>query len=167
MEAAVKSVIAQPAWAHDFCYYFLAAAVVTAVYGIYVIFQMMTLPGLIKRLVPTTSVTIALVLSIGLSVVLSMMQFWICRSALAPSDTKAEKFAVKCASDADCGAVAGGSTGSGGVKVGELEFVQRLAQDGHDSTSGEGTDLRLRFGASAGWTSSSTAGTALLEPISR
>jgi hypothetical protein len=107
MEAAVKSVIAQPAWAHDFCYYFLAAAVVTAVYGIYVIFQMMTLPGLIKRLVPTTSVTIALVLSIGLSVVLSMMQFWICRSALAPSDTKAEKFAVKCASDADCGAVAG------------------------------------------------------------
>jgi hypothetical protein len=105
MESAVKSIVAQPSWAHDFCYYFLAAAVVTAVYGVYVIFQMMTLPGLIKRLVPTTSVTIALVLAIGLSVVLSMMQFWICRSALAPA--KAEKFAVKCGSDVDCQAVAG------------------------------------------------------------
>lgn len=107
MDTAFKSVVAQPAWAFDFCYYFLAAAVVTAIYGVYVIFQMMTLPGLIKRLVPTTSVTIALVLAIALSVVLSMMQFWICRSALAPGGAKAEKFAVKCGNDADCQAVGG------------------------------------------------------------
>jgi hypothetical protein len=104
---AVQSIIAQPSWAHDFCYYFLAAAVVTAVYGIYAIFQMLSLPGLVKRLLPTTTITIALVLSIALSVVLSMMQFWICRSALAPAPAKAEKFAVKCASDVDCQAVGG------------------------------------------------------------
>lgn len=103
----VKNVIAQPVWAYDFCYYFLAAAIVSAIYGIYAIFQMVTLPGLVKRMVPTMSVVIALVITIGLSIVLAMMQFWICRSALAPSGAKAEKFAVNCGNDVDCQAVAG------------------------------------------------------------
>ena len=113
MEAAIKSIIAQPAWAYDFCYYFLAVAVITAVYGVYAIFQMLSLPGLVKRMVPTMTVVIALILTIGISVVLAMMQFWVCRSALAPGGAKAEKFAVKCASDADCQAVAGMPQGPG------------------------------------------------------
>lgn len=103
----VKSVIAQPTWAYDFCYYFMAIAVITAIYGIYAIFQMLAMPGLVKRMAPTMTVVIALILTVGLSVVLAMMQFWICRSALAPGGAKAEKFAVKCGNDVDCQAVAG------------------------------------------------------------
>lgn len=105
MEAA-KSFIAQPSWAYDFCYYFLAVAAVTAVYALYAIVRMFTLPGLVKRFVPTTVVTLALVLTSALSIVLAMMQFWICRSALAPG-AGAEKFAVKCSAEQDCQAVGG------------------------------------------------------------
>ena len=105
-----KSLIAQPSWAYDFCYYFLAAAIVTAVYALYAIVRVFSLPGLVKRFVPATTVTIALVLTSALSVVLAMMQFWMCRSALAPART--EKFAVKCSSTQDCHAVGGLPQGS-------------------------------------------------------
>jgi hypothetical protein len=108
MEATVKSLIAQPSWAYDLCYYFLAVAVIAAVYGVYIIFQVLAVPGLVKRLIPTAGIIIALVLSTSISIVLAMMQFWVCRGALAPArSASAEKFAVKCGNDVDCQAVGG------------------------------------------------------------
>lgn len=119
---AIKAVIAVPSWAYDFCYYYFAMAVIVALYGVYALFQLFTLPGMIKKFVPITTIAIGLILSIGLSVVLSLMQFWICRSALTPAAVKEkfavksksgkEDFAVKCANDADCQAVMGTPQGS-------------------------------------------------------
>ena len=102
----LKAVINVPSWAYDFCYYYFAMAVIVALYGLYALMQLFMLPGMIKKFVPTTTIAIGLILSIGLSVVLSLMQFWICRSALAPGAGK-EKFAVKCSGDDDCKAVMG------------------------------------------------------------
>jgi hypothetical protein len=80
----VKKLIEQPSWAHDFCYYFLAAAVVIAIYGIYTLYSLFTLPNIVQKFVPTTMLTLSITLSVVLSIVLAMMQFWICRAALAP-----------------------------------------------------------------------------------
>ena len=77
-----------PAWAYDFCYYYMAIAVITAFYGAYAIYRMFSLPNIVKKFVPTTILTLSIALGAILSVVLSMMQFWICRSALEPRDTK-------------------------------------------------------------------------------
>lgn len=128
---AIKAVITVPRWAYDFCNYYLIMAVIMALYGVYALFKLFTLPGMIKKFIPTTTIAIGLILSIGLSVVLSMMQFWICKSALGPvvgaekfanangvksgshlSGSKKEGFAVKCAGDADCQAVMGTPQGS-------------------------------------------------------
>jgi hypothetical protein len=96
-------------------------AVIVALYGLYGLVQLFTLPGMIKKFVPTTTIAISLILSIGLSVVLSLMQFWICRSALTPRGKEGfvakgksgkEHFAVTCSSDADCQAVMGTPQGS-------------------------------------------------------
>jgi hypothetical protein len=108
----LKAVITVPSWAYDFCYYYFAMAVIVALYGLYALVQLFTLPGMIKKFVPTTTIAIGLILSVGLSVVLSLMQFWICRSALAPASAVKEKFAVKCSGDADCQAVMGTPQGS-------------------------------------------------------
>jgi hypothetical protein len=122
---AIKAVIAVPSWAYDFCYYYFAMAVIVALYGVYALFQLFTLPGMVKRFIPTTTIAIGLILSITLSTVLSLMQFWICRSALSPAAARKEgfvaksngksgkeHFAVKCSSDADCQAVMGTPQGS-------------------------------------------------------
>jgi len=93
-----------PTWAYDFCYYFLALAAVLAVHSVYALVQLFYLPAGLKKVIPFTPTVIALVLSGVLTVVLSMMQFWICRSALAPTK---EKFATTCRSIEDCTAVAG------------------------------------------------------------
>lgn len=103
---ALDMFIQVPAWAHDFCYYYLAVAALIAVYSIWALVKLFSLPGMIKKFVPTTTMAIALVLSGGFSVLLTMMQFWVCRSALAPAAAK-EKFAVACKSDEDCKAVNG------------------------------------------------------------
>jgi hypothetical protein len=121
----LNAIVAVPRWAYDFCNYYLIMAVIMLLYGVYALFKLFTLPGMIKKFIPTTTLAIGLILSIGLSVVLSMMQFWICKSALAPvvgkekfQDMKAksgkmkEKFAVKCSGDADCQAVMGTPQGS-------------------------------------------------------
>ena len=85
---ALNAVVAVPRWAYDFCNYYLIVAVIMALYGVYALFKLFTLPGMIKKFIPTTTIAIGLILSIGLSVILSMMQFWICRSALAPGKEK-------------------------------------------------------------------------------
>lgn len=89
----VKKLSEQPAWAFDFCYYFLAAAVVIAIYGIYTLMRIFSLPSIVQKFVPTTMVALSITFSVILSVVLAMMQFWICRAALAqpaPVETKQE-----------------------------------------------------------------------------
>lgn len=101
---ALKNIVQTPAWAYDFCYYYLAMAAVIVVYSIWALVQLFSIPSIVKRMVPTTSVAIAILLSGALSVVLSMMNFWICRGALKPAT---EKFAVACSGDADCQAVMG------------------------------------------------------------
>jgi hypothetical protein len=116
---ALKAIVVVPSWAYDFCYYYLAMAVIVALYGLYALVKLYSLPGMIKKFIPTTTIAIGLILSLGLSIVLSMMQFWICRSALSPAAAKKEgfaavnsksgkePFAVKCSGDADCQAVMG------------------------------------------------------------
>lgn len=93
-----------PGWAYDFCYYFLALAAVLAVNTVYALYQLFVMPTGLKKAIPFTATVIALILSGVLTVVLSMMQFWICRSALASSK---EAFAVACKNTEDCVATAG------------------------------------------------------------
>lgn len=101
---ALNMVVNVPSWAYDFCYYYLAVAVIVAIYALWGIVKLLMLPGVIKKFVPTMALTLALLLSGGLTVVLTMMQFWVCRSALHPTK---EKFAVKCNGTGDCEAVMG------------------------------------------------------------
>ena len=115
---AVQRIIAVPSWAYDFCYYYFAVAVIVAVYGIWALVKLFTLPGFVKKFIPSTTLAISIILSSGLAVVLTLMQFWVCRSALKPGSEKfanaakmgmktKEKFAVACANDGDCTAVMG------------------------------------------------------------
>jgi hypothetical protein len=118
---ALNRIVAVPAWAYDFCWFYFAVAIMILVNSTWALWRLFSLPSLVKKVIPTTSVTIAIVLSGAFSIVLSMMQFWICRSSLAPTKREsfadlrkkgmmsgvAEKFAVACANDADCTAVMG------------------------------------------------------------
>jgi len=103
---ALNLVVQVPTWAYDFCYYYLAVAAVIVVYALYSVVQLFSLPSLVKKIVPVTSIAIALLLSGAVTVILTMMQFWVCRSALAPRSA-VEKFAVTCKKNEDCTAVAG------------------------------------------------------------
>ncbi len=107
----LNAVIQVPSWAYDFCYYYFAVAVIIALYAIYTLVQLFLMPGAYKRVVPFISTVLALSLSSVVSIVLALMQFWVCRSALKPS--KAEGFEIKCSSDADCAAVTGTPQGPG------------------------------------------------------
>ena len=94
----MESIIRVPAWAYDFCYYNLAMAALVVVATLYSVVLLLLAPGLsfMKKFFP-----ILTLLSSGLvTVVLTMMNFWVCRSALAPK--KQEPFAVMCANDKDC-----------------------------------------------------------------
>ena len=106
---AFNKIVAIPTWAYDFCYYYLAVAALVVIYSLYALYKLLVLPGVVKKFVPTTTMAIALILSGAVTTLLTMMQFWICRGALAPVAGKrmAEGFAVKCSSDGDCTAVNG------------------------------------------------------------
>lgn len=106
---AFNKVVQVPSWAYDFCYYYLAVAAFVVLYSVYALYRMLTLPGVVKKFVPTVIMTVAFVLSIAITTVLTMMQFWVCRRALSPT---AEKFAVKCQGTGDCTAVNGTPQGS-------------------------------------------------------
>ena len=115
----MNSVLATPSWAYDFCYYYAFVAAIVVVSSIYSIVQMLMLPGLVKKMLPLTSIILAIVLSTVVTVVLTMMQFWICRGALAEKFTKEyfedkkakvvtkENFAASCGSEGDCTAIMG------------------------------------------------------------
>ena len=100
-------IVPVPSWAYDFCYYYLALAALIVVFSVYSIVQLIFLPAIVQKVLPTGVIAINLAISATVTVLLTMMQFWICRSALKPSPAVLEKFAVACASDQDCVAVAG------------------------------------------------------------
>ena len=99
----LNMVVKVPVWAYDFCYYYLAVAGVVVVYSLYSIVQLLLLPAAVQKVVPVFAVAFALLVSGSVTVLLTMMQFWVCRSALEPR----ERFADKCKSDDDCTALAG------------------------------------------------------------
>lgn len=84
--------LATPSWAYSFCYYYAFVAAIVVVSSVYSLFQIFMLPAPAKKLLPITSMSITMILSALVAVVLTMMQFWICRGALKPK----EAFAVKC-----------------------------------------------------------------------
>jgi hypothetical protein len=120
----MDSVLATPSWAYDFCYYYAFVAAIVVVSSIYSIFQMLMLPGLVKKMLPLTSIILGIVLSTVVTVVLTMMQFWICRGALGSrtekfmtkeyfEDKKAkEHFAASCGAESDCTAIMGSQSQS-------------------------------------------------------
>lgn len=101
---ALNMFIQVPSWAYDFCFYYMALAAVVIVSSVWTLIKLFMLPAVILKSVPFVTLVIALLLSTVVSVVLIMMQFWVCRSALAP---RVEKFADKCKSNADCLAING------------------------------------------------------------
>lgn len=100
----VTMVLDTPSWAYDFCYYYAFVAAIVVVSTVYSIVSLFMLPAVVKKLMPISSITISLMLSAVVSIVLTMMQFWICRGALKP---KVEKFAANCQSGEDCTAIMG------------------------------------------------------------
>jgi hypothetical protein len=102
---ALNMIVNVPSWAYDFCYYYLAVAAVVTIFTLYTLVRLVFLPSIVHKVVPTAEIVINLVIATAVTVLLTMMQFWICRSALKPS--KVEKFAVTCGKDEDCTAVAG------------------------------------------------------------
>jgi len=99
-----STITTTPSWAYDFCYYYLILAVVVIIATVWGVVQLYLLPGSTKRLVPTTGLALSLILSGAVTALLTMMEFWICRSALRP---KTEPFAVSCSTVADCTTVTG------------------------------------------------------------
>ena len=109
----INAVIQVPAWAYDLCWYYFAVAAVVAVLGVASIVQIFMIPGSIRRFVPTAFLALTIIITVGINVILALMQFWICRSARkAPVAAKKESFAVACSSSQDCPAVNGTPQGS-------------------------------------------------------
>lgn len=103
---ALNTLLKTPGWAYDFCYYYAFVAAIVVVTALTSVVQLVMLPASAKKSVPLTWMVVSLLLSALVTVVLTMMQFWICRGALR------EKFAVKCAKMGDCTAVMGVPQGS-------------------------------------------------------
>jgi hypothetical protein len=109
----MESILDTPSWAYDFCYYYAFVAAIVVVTSVYSLVKLYMLPALAKKFLPITSITISLILSAIVSVVLTMMQFWICRGALKTKENFAskakavEKFAANCHSGEDCTAIMG------------------------------------------------------------
>lgn len=103
---ALNMVVTVPSWAYDFCYYYLAVAAVVTIFSLYTIVTLLTLPSIVHKVLPTGTVVFNILIATTVSVLLTMMQFWICRSALKPAAGK-ESFAVACKTDGDCTAVQG------------------------------------------------------------
>lgn len=100
----MENILNVPDWAPNVCYVYAIAAAIVVLQGIWVLFQVFTTPSVVRKFIPMISLGIYVILSTMVVGVMTMMQFWICRSALV---TKKEKFATKCDTDADCTAVAG------------------------------------------------------------
>ena len=107
---SLDAFIKVPSWAYDFCYYHFFLALIIVVSSLWSLVSLFFLPASVKKQTPYVWISVALtiILSGIVTVVLTMMQFWVCRSALAPGrvqrDTK-ELFATMCKENKDCQAV--------------------------------------------------------------
>lgn len=133
---SINTMIQIPSWAYDFCYYYFAVAVLIALFSIYAIVQLFLMPNSYRRVIPFVSTVIAMSLSSIISVVLALMQFWVCRAALKPTSVPAkiavqsqqqnmgmgmgmgmgrmnEPFADACKTPGDCTAISGTPQTSG------------------------------------------------------
>jgi len=113
----LSSLVNTPSWAKDLCWYYFAVAVLVAVYGVWVIVNLVLLPSSVQKNIPVISMVIGTIFSVGVTVVLTLLQFWICRGALGSgsgsgSGSMKEKFAVQCNSKDDCTAVTGQPQGA-------------------------------------------------------
>lgn len=83
----MDAVVSVPSWAYDFCYYYLALAVVSGVFTVTIVVSLLMLPASARKSLPSPLWVMvgAMMLNGLVTVVLTMMQFWICRSALSPS----------------------------------------------------------------------------------
>ena len=86
-------VVSVPSWAFDFCYYYLALSALVLVSTVYIVFKLLLLsPSERKHLpLPVTYLVLFNLMNGVVTVVLGMMQFWICRSALAPTQNQNQK----------------------------------------------------------------------------
>jgi hypothetical protein len=100
----LNTLLTTPGWAYQFCYYYAFVAAIVVVSSLYSLVQLFMVPAVVRKFLPLTFMSLSLVLSALVAVVLTLMQFWICRGALKPT---AEKFAVKCKNTNDCTAVMG------------------------------------------------------------
>ena len=62
-----------PAWAHNWCYYFLGIGVLSAALGLFAMFE--------KR--ASAALIFAILLSAGMQFATAMTLFWMCRRSLA------------------------------------------------------------------------------------
>lgn len=93
-----------PSWVASGCYIFLAVAIVVGIFAIYNVFVLYGLPASVVKGVPLLPVAISLLLSAALSILLAMMQHWMCTTVFP---AKTEAFAVPCQTNQDCTAVMG------------------------------------------------------------
>jgi hypothetical protein len=84
----VQSLLHPPSWAYDLCYYYLAGAVLIVVANVVLLVQILTAPSAFKKVIPLVGIVISVVLSTGIAVLMALMEFWVCRSALRPSVEK-------------------------------------------------------------------------------
>ena len=103
----VNRVLETPSWAYDFCYYYAFVAAIVVVSTVYSIVTLLMLPVIAKKFLPITSISFSLILSALVTVVLTMMQFWICRGALKSTTKRVEQFAANCQNADDCTAIMG------------------------------------------------------------
>jgi hypothetical protein len=108
----INAVIQVPSWAYDLCWYYFAIAAVVAILGVTSLVQLFLIPGSVRRFIPTAFLALTIIVTVGINVILALMQFWICRSALRAPVGKKEQFAVACSTTQDCQAVNGTPQGS-------------------------------------------------------
>ena len=125
---ALNLIITVPSWAYDFCFYYVAVAAVVTIYSLYTIVQQLMLPVAIQKAAGTFGTVLNIILATGVSVLLTLMQFWICRGALKPTT---ESFAVTCNKTEDCTAVAGTQREGSPCTCGDRGFCGGCTMNNH------------------------------------
>jgi hypothetical protein len=99
----IDRLLATPSWAYQACYVYPTIAFISILFGIIGVVSMVMLPAATKKSVPIGMVISSSIIQMVVLAFFALMNFWICRGALA---TK-EKFAVTCKSTDDCQGVMG------------------------------------------------------------
>ena len=93
-----------PSWVASGCYIFLALAIVIGIYAVYQVFLLYSLPASVVKGISLLPISISLLLSAALSILLAMMQHWMCTTVFP---AKTEPFAVPCKTSEECARVGG------------------------------------------------------------